>query len=151
MRAPNILFVLADGGRARFVRRAGVRRGLSTFCTIDGSDRLKQLRAEARGRAQDRTSQGDGSRSHAVEEADLMREGKEAFVADVAARAVEAARDQAFDAIFIVAPQRLLGRLERALPSGTTLAGRLALDLTKTPDAELPRWLHPVGAPAGLP
>jgi hypothetical protein len=106
MRAPNILFVLADGGRARFVRRAGVRRGLSTFCTIDGSDRLKQLRA---------------------------------------------ARDQAFDAIFIVAPQRLLGRLERALPSGTTLAGRLALDLTKTPDAELPRWLHPVGAPAGLP
>lgn len=147
MQTPNILFVILDGGRARFVKRAGPRRALTTFHEMDGSKRLNELRVAGRGRPGTQTFVSGGAGSHAPNNDDLMRQGKQAFVAEVAAQALRILREQSLDAIFAVAPGRLLRGFQDHLPADIRVAGVLALDLTKTPDADLAKWLHPLPTP----
>ena len=143
MQAPNILFVILDGARARFVKRAGPRRDLTTFHEIDGSWRLKDVQIAARGRPATRTFHTAGRASQTPTDDDLGRQAKEAFAAEVAALTPRIMREQSLDVLYVVAPARLLKHFQSRLPADAKLAGQLARDLTKTPDCELPKWLHP--------
>lgn len=110
MAHPRILFVLADGARARFVQRIGQTPRFATFETV----------------------------SHeGAAPAD--------FLARVAMRTAALCRAERFASLAVAAPPKLIGPLRDRLASHARVVHAWPQDLTKTPDAELPRWF------AGLP
>lgn len=145
MRAPKTLFLLTDGARARFVERSAQTGGYATVSEIDRRDRLEVLRGELRASAAGRSLQSGTPERHAVGREGAFRQAKEAFIEEMADRAVEICREREYQDVFIAAPARLIGPLSRRLATQAAVAGALQKDLTKTPDAALGRWLgHPV-------
>lgn len=138
------LFLLADGAHARLVERSPANGDFVTIEEIDGRDRLEGLRSQLRTSRPAMTSTPHSSHADAVGEADFTREAKEAFVAEVADHAVEVCRKKGFMGIFVAAPPRLIGPLRERVSAGASLAGSLDRDLTKAPDAILPKWLDHV-------
>ncbi|MDO9588381.1 MAG: host attachment protein, partial [Brevundimonas sp.] len=63
---------------------------------------------------------------------------------EVAAAAVAAARGAGADGLILVAPARTLAPLRAAIGATAPVLDSLAKDLTKSPDAELDRWLEPL-------
>ena len=142
MHYPNrLLFVLADGAHARFVKRNAKTGAFVTVRELDGSRKLKSLRRELRsGPAAGTSHESSSPTRHGVGREDYLRQAKEAFVAEVAREAADFAT--AKDALVVVAPARLVSALREEL--GSRVAASLTKDLIKTPDAELGRWLEPV-------
>ena len=62
------------------------------------------------------------------------------FVARVAIRTASICRLERFGTIAVAAPPKLVGPLRDRLASCARVAHAWPHDLTKTPDAELPRW-----------
>lgn len=139
--AGKVLFVLADGARARFVERAAGRDSFVTADEIDGRAALRRLRDELRRSPPVRSFESASPRRHSVGREDFFRQAKEAFVEEVAARAGRHLDRRGLDQVFVAAPGRLLGLLERRLGAKARLAGTLERDLTKTPDSALAKWL----------
>ena len=138
------LFVLADGGRARFVERHPETRAFVTVGEVDGAARLAAARATARARPSARSVQAaTGARTTNGPE-DPYRQVKEAFAEEVAAAAVATARGAGADGLILVAPARTLAALKASIGSTSPVLESLAKDLTKAPDAELDRWLAPL-------
>jgi len=146
MPVSNTLYLLTDGGRARFVERSRETRDFVTISEIDGRGRLDTLRAELRSSAPGRSLQSGTPARHAIGREGAFRQAKEAFVEEMADRAAELCRKGQFQAVFIAAPGRLIAPLRRRLESQAQIAGVVEKDLTKSPDAALGQWLGHLAA-----
>ena len=141
----NMLYVLADGAHARLVERSRETGDFVTFAEMDGQGRLKDLRRELRANSGFASQQSGTPQRHDVHGADYERQAKEAFVQEVADRAAEIAKDKGYAGVFVAAPGRLLEPLRSRLAHQKAhVAGALERDLTKAPDATLPKWLDHV-------
>lgn len=138
----KLLFVLADGGRVRFVERSPSNGHFVTFEEIDRTAALSQLRTELRSSPLARTHASASPRRSAVGRHDYIRPAKEAFMADVAERAVVLVRERRLDGIFLAAPPQLIGPLRACFDGAAPVAGAIRKDLTKAPDHELGAWLN---------
>lgn len=137
----KLLFILADGGRVRFVERSQSNGHFSTFEEIDRTQALAQLRAELRASPPARTHASASPRRAATGKEDYLRPAKEAFMTEVAARAVALVRERRLDGVFLAAPTQLIGPLRTGLEGTAPVVGAIRKDLTKTPDHELGEWL----------
>ena len=145
----QLLFVLTDGGRARFVRRSEASGHFEAFEEIEGLRDLETARAKIRSRTSPRTQSSISPRRSSIEREDPLRAAKEDFLDRVAEHAATTCRREHFSGVFIAAPARLLGPLEARLRERASLAGSLGKDLTKTPVDRLEQWLGDVAS--GLP
>jgi len=119
-------FVIADGARARWVRRS---EGVDDFTTT------REIAAAER---------PAGAPGGVVFES-----GGQRFNIEPRQSAAEAsinAEAEDFDRLAVVAPARVLNAIRDGLSAaaGAKLARTLAKDLTKTPDHELGAWLRPL-------
>lgn len=138
------LFVLADGGRARFVERDPETRAFRTVQEIEGGAALAAEREERRRNPAVRSVQSATGASHTTGIEDPYRQVKAAFAAGVADAAVRALRRRGEHALILVAPARILEVLTDAIGTAAPIADTLDRDLTKAPDIELERWLAPL-------
>ena len=141
-RSSHLLYLLTDGGRARLVRRSSESGNYVTVDEIDGGDRLRLLRKELRASPPARAFSKGSPRRSAVGEEDFYRPAKEAFMAEVADRAIDFARKEQMDGVFLAAPARLIGPLKARLDEQIPVTGTIRKDLTKAPDHELGAWLN---------
>jgi len=136
------LFVLADGARARLVERSQATGDFVTFAEIDARDRLRTLRTELRASPAVRNRQSGTPERHGLSgRTDYFRQAKEDFIEEVAARAAQVARVRGFQDVVVAAPARLIEPLRKGLARTAHIRGSLERDLTKAPDAALPKWL----------
>ena len=127
MRQPKTLFVLADGGHARLVERSTDTGAFITFeeMSADHPDHSRRGPAPERG-----------------VKADPSRQDKEAFVAEVSARAAQVCATRGIQRINVSAPARLVGVFRNHLARTALQAEVIERDLAKTPDHALGRWLN---------
>jgi protein required for attachment to host cells len=139
---PKIWYVIADGGRARFVERddKGAFRTVSSFVSTE-------LHAKSSGLGLDRPARVKESAAparHAIEpRRDLKEAAKEDFVKLVAEELdAEHGRGQ-FESLVLVAPPGVLTELKSKLskPIAKLVASDLQKDLTKIPDHDLTEHL----------
>ena len=144
MQHARIWYVIADGGRARFVAQDenGAFRTVLSFVASDmhkrSSDRDRPSRVME--------SAGPG-RSAVEPRRDLHEAAKEDFIALVAEQiAAEHANGQ-FDGLVLVSPPGVLTELKHKLskPLAQLVVGDLQKDLTKVPDHDLIEHLRPLG------
>ena len=143
----GLLFVLADGGRARFVERDVETGAFVTLEAIDNAASLRRLRRELRASPPARTFNSVGRLRHAVGREDYLRPAKEAFVATVASRAVELVRRRGLQGVVLAAPPQLIGPLRRRFRDGLValVARTIGKDLTREPDHALDTWFERLG------
>ncbi len=131
-------FIVADGGRARWVRRNAGAEDLVTIRTLHAAHDLTggSKRPVFEGSACGRFSLEERPTATEVCAARFPAEVAEAIDGDMASG--EIAR------LAIVAPSRTLAQIVRRLTPAATarLAGTVAKDLGKTPDHELSGWLQ---------
>lgn len=137
----KLLFVLADGGRVRFVERSASNGRFATLEEIDRTAALSQLRRELRASPPARTRASTSPRRSAVGKEDYIRPAKEAFMAEVTERAVTLVRERRLDGVFLAAPPQLIGPLRARLGGAAPMVGAIRKDLTKAQDHELGAWL----------
>lgn len=137
----KLLFLLADGGRARFVERSQPNGHFVTFAEIDRTQALSQLRSELRASPPARTHASTSPRRSAVGKEDYIRPAKEAFMAEVAERAVALVRERQLDGVFLAAPSQLISPLRAHLDGAAPVVGAIRKDLTKVQDHDLGAWL----------
>lgn len=136
MRKRRTWYIIADGGRARFVERdeQGAYRTVSSFVSTELKASSRDLATERPGRVHESAT----TARHAIEpKIDPKDAAKEDFVRYVADQ-VQSAQEN-FDDLVLVAPPRVLGQLRETLSKSVaeTVTRDLAKDLTKVPDNEL--------------
>ena len=136
----RIQFIVADGARARWVRRS---ENADDFVTS------KETKAEGRasGHPQGVVFEGTSGRRFTVEESQgAVRQHREAFARDVADAINAEAAQGAFERLAIIAPARTLSAITDHLTkvASALLVKTLAKDLSKTPDHEIGAWLRPL-------
>jgi protein required for attachment to host cells len=140
MRSPKVLFVVADGGRARFVRRAPGTSHFATFEELDDGGALRRAQAKGRGAPRLLAFQSATAQRHSIGRGEEDRAAKMAFARKVASRATRVAQEYGYDRIVVAAPPRLAAVLREQLGGNAVVAAALTRDLTKAPDASLGRW-----------
>lgn len=138
----KLLFILTDGGRARFVERSAETGRFVTFEELDHTGRLRELRAELRATPPARAFSSASPRRSGVGPEDPVRPAKEAFMGEVAERAGELVRARGLDGVVLAAPTRLIGPLRMRLARRARVTGAIRKDLTKAPDHHLGGWLN---------
>jgi protein required for attachment to host cells len=144
MKNTKVWYVIADGGRARFVERddRGAYRTVLSFVASELHERSQDLGLDRPARVKESASPA----RHAVEpRRDLHEAAKEDFIALVAEEIeTEHGRDQ-FDKLVLVAPPGVLTELKQKLskPMAQIVAEDLQKDLTKVPDHDLSEHLSP--------
>jgi len=138
MKLPKRLYVIADGGRARFVAMddAGDFHTLSSFVSSEMHQRTSDLGRDRPSRVKESANPS----RHAVEpKHDLHDAVKEDFVRQVAAAVDPEHSERKFDDLILVAPPRVLGELRASLSKAMAKAvvKELQKDLTKVADHEL--------------
>ena len=142
MKHARIWYVIADGGRARFVERdeAGAYRTVLGFVAAEMHKRSRDLGLDRPARVKESAN----SARHAVEpRRDLHEAAKEDFVKLVAEKLdAEHGRGQ-FDKLVLIAPPRVLTELKQMLskPMAKLVVDGLQKDLTKVPDHDLTEHL----------
>ena len=132
-------FVIADGGRARFVQKDGDGGGYGAqreFVSVDIHNRTRDLGTDRPGRGHE----SGNAAHHAVEpRVDLHQAEKQRFIAEVAASLNAASAEGAFGRLVLIAPAHALADLKAGLDAATAakVAGELQKDLTNMPDADL--------------
>jgi protein required for attachment to host cells len=137
----NLCFVIADGGRARFVRPAS-DNALHTFEAVDSTTvhkRDRDLVSDRPGRAFESATVGRHAYTPRTDPHELA---KDRFTHAVARRVNEDSAASVFNGLVVVAPAHVLSELieELDVPTKAKLLGSLAKDLVNTPDHEL--WPH---------
>jgi len=138
MKNAKVWYVIADGGRARFVERddRGAYRTVLSFVASELHERSRDLGLDRPARVKESATPA----RHAVEpRRDLHAAAKEDFVKLVAEQLdAEHGRGQ-FEKLVLVAPRGVLTELKQKLskPMAKLLAGDLQKDLTKVPDHAL--------------
>jgi len=144
MKKAKIWYVIADGGRARFVERDenGAFRTVLSFVAADLHARSSDLGRDRPARVME--SAGPG-RSAVEPRRDLHEAAKEEFVKLVAAQIEAEHGNGQFDSLVLVAPPGALTELKQALakPISALVTGDLQKDLTKVPDHDLTGHLAP--------
>jgi protein required for attachment to host cells len=144
MKPVNTLYVIADGGQARFVERDenGAFRTITSFVSTELHERSHDLGLDRPARVKESAN----AARHAVEpRRDLHVAAKEDFVKAVAgAIDIEHGRKR-FDKLVLVAPPRVLSELRETLSKAMAklAADSLQKDLTKVPDHDLAEHLKP--------
>ncbi|MGA9604189.1 MAG: host attachment protein [Methyloceanibacter sp.] len=142
MKPIKTLYVIADGGRARFVERDenGAFRTIASFVSPEVHERSHELGRDRPARVKESAN----AARHAVEpRRDLHVAAKEDFVKHVAGEIdVEHGR-KSFEKLVLVAPPRVLTELKEKLSKAMAelAADSLQKDLTKVPDHELSEHL----------
>jgi len=145
MKHAKIWYVIADGGRARFVERDenGAFRTVVSFVASELHERSHDLGLDRPARAKESASPA----RHAIEpRRDLHQAAKEDFIKLVAEQLDEEhGRDQ-FDRLVLIAPPRVLTELKEKLSTSMAkiVVSDLQKDLTKVPDHDLTEHLAPV-------
>jgi protein required for attachment to host cells len=135
---PKLWYVIADGGRARFVERddRGAFRTVSSFVSTELHAKSSDLGRDRPARAMESAT----TRRSAIEpRRDLKEAAKEDFVKLVAEQLdAEHGRGQ-FEGLVLVAPPGVLTALRNSLskPIAKLVADDLQKDLTKIPDHDL--------------
>jgi protein required for attachment to host cells len=144
MKKVKIWYVIADGGRARFVERDenGAFRTVVSFVAADLHARSSDLGRDRPARVME--SAGPG-RSAVEPRRDLHEAAKEDFVKLVAAQIEAEHGSGQFDSLVLVAPPGVLTELKQALSKSMAalVADDLQKDLTKVPDHDLTGHLVP--------
>ncbi|HJV43586.1 host attachment protein [Caulobacter sp.] len=140
----SVLFIVADGARARLVVRSADNGDFITLREVDGRERLETLRRELRASPAGRSQESASPTRRSVGRTESVRQAKEAFVAEAAALAVAEHADHAQDGVVVVAPERLAAILQKNLEGRLKIVGVLAKDLTKVPNHALRSWLDPI-------
>jgi protein required for attachment to host cells len=144
MKHAKLWYVIADGGRARFVERDenGAFRTVLSFVSSELHERSHDLGLDHPARVKESAN----AARHAVEpRRDLHAAAKEDFVKLVAeALDAEHGRGQ-FDSLVLVAPPRVLTELKQYLskPMAKLVVDGLQKDLTKVSDHDLAQHLLP--------
>ena len=147
MKHPRTWYVVADGGRARILRKREAQDAFDThreFVSADIHRHTHELGTERPGRTHERA----GSARHALQpRGDLHRADKRNFVHEVATALNEASTRDEFDRLILVAPAHALGELSRALdaPTQRKIAAQLQKDLTNVPNADLAKHFTDLG------
>jgi len=132
-------FVLADGSRARFVRRRQEGSGYEIAAQYESAEAhlpTRDLVSDRPGRVRESAT----AAHHGVEpQTDAHRARKTAFAQEIATRLNAASAEGAFDALVLYAAPRALAELRTALDQATRskIKAEFAKDLTKVPLAEL--------------
>ncbi|WP_162914220.1 host attachment protein [Taklimakanibacter lacteus] len=142
MRMPKTLYLIADGGRARYIERTGPGR-FNTFRKFVSAHMHEKSSALSRDRP-GRVRESATTARHAIEARGNPRDKVETgFIRAIAADISADASLADFDMLVFIAPAKLQKVLRDALPPA--LAGKLAKcidkDLTKVPDDDLYRHL----------
>lgn len=133
-------FVIADGGRARWVRRSP---DADDFVTT----RELQSAAPSHGPPQGVVfASAGGPRSTVQEKRSQAQERRLHFSGVIADELNAQAAAHAFERLAIVAPARVLSAISQRLSpaAAAKLVRALPKDLTKTPDHQLGAWLRPL-------
>jgi protein required for attachment to host cells len=146
MKPIKTLYVIADGGRARFVERDenGAFRTIASFASAEVHERAHDLGLDRPARVKESAN----AARHAVEpRRDLHVAAKEDFVKHVAGEIDAEHGRKSFDKLVLVAPTRVLAELKEKLSKAMAklAADSLQKDLTKVPDHDLAE--HLVHAP----
>jgi protein required for attachment to host cells len=150
MKNADTLYVVADGGRARFIRFTEHHQ-FRTIRAIESEhihDRSSELGRAAPSRVQESAS----PTRHGVEpRSDLHDRAERDFAKHVAETVNDDHGLGAFDALVLAAPSKVLAELRSALSTkiAEKITGDLAKDLTKVPDADLSKHL-PRPSPIGF-
>jgi protein required for attachment to host cells len=145
----RLCFVIADGGRARFLRPAP-NNALHTFESVE-SDTIhkhdRDLVSDRPGRAFESATPARHAFTPRHDPHDMA---KERFALSIARRINETSAADTFNELVMVAPSQLLNEMTEELdaPTRAKLLGSLAKDLVNTPDHELwphlKEWVKPV-------
>jgi protein required for attachment to host cells len=138
----KLWYVIADGGRARFVERDenGAFRTVLSFVASDMHKRSSDLGRDRPARVKESAN----TARHAVEpRRDLHEAAKEDFIALVAEEIAAEHGSGQFDRLVLVAPPKVLTELKQQLskPLATLVVKDLQKDLTKVPDHDLAQHL----------
>jgi protein required for attachment to host cells len=138
MKKTKLWYVIADGGRARFVEQddGGAFRTLSNFVSTELHKRSEELGLDRPARVQESASPA----RHAVEpKRDLHDAAKEDFIRTVGAELAGLQKEGSFDELVLVAPPGVIRELKDALtkPVAERVVKELHKDLTKVPDHDL--------------
>jgi protein required for attachment to host cells len=145
MKRAKIWYVIADGGRARFVERddGGAFRTVSSLVAAELHKRSHDLGLDR----PPRTKESASPARHAIEpRRDLHQASKEEFVKLVADQLDEEHGRGQFDKLVLVAPPRALTELKQSLSNeiAKLVVSDLQKDLTKVPDHDLTEHLPSV-------
>jgi protein required for attachment to host cells len=138
MKKAKVWYVIADGGRARFVERdeRGAFRTVSSFVSTELHAKSSDLGRDRPARVMESATPG---RSAVEPRRDLKEAAKQDFVKLVADEIdAEHGRGQ-FDNLVLVAPPGVLTELKSNLskPMAELVVGDLQKDLTNVPDHDL--------------
>ena len=141
MRAPRTLYIVADGGRVRYIERTGPShfKTFRKFASAHIHEKSSELTRDRPGRVRESAAPA----RHAIEARTDPRDKIErAFVRAIAADLREDETVNSYDNLVFAAPARLLKVLRDSLPPALTakLAECIDKDLTKIPDENL--YLH---------
>jgi protein required for attachment to host cells len=144
MKPSRVWYVIADGGRARFVAQdeSGVFRTVLSFVASDMHKRSSDLGRDRPARVKESAN----AARHAVEpRRDLHEAAKEDFIALVAEEIAAEHGSGQFDQLVLVAPPKVLPELKLKLskPMAALVVNDLQKDLTKVPDHDLTEHLVP--------
>jgi protein required for attachment to host cells len=144
MKKKRVWYVIADGGRARFVERdeRGVFRTVSSFVSTELHAKASDLGRDRPTRVMESATPG---RSAVEPRRDLKEAAKQDFVKLVAEQIdAEHGRGQ-FDDLVLVAPPGVLTELRNSLskPMAELVVDDLQKDLTNVPDHDLAGHLAP--------
>jgi protein required for attachment to host cells len=144
MKKKKICYVIADGGRARFVMRdeQGAFRTISSFVSTELHAKSSDLGRDRPARVMESATPG---RSAVEPRRDLKEAAKQDFVKLVAEQIDEEHGRGQFDSLVLVAPPGVLTELRNSLskPMTELVVDGLQKDLTKVPDHDLTGHLAP--------
>ena len=144
MKKPKLWYVIAEGGRARFVERdeEGAFRTLSGFVSTELHKSTHELGRDRPARVKESASP---TRSAIEPRRDLHEAAKEDFIRTVADTLAGDLKDGKFDELVLVAPPGVIAELKGSLskPTAKIVVGVLLKDLTKVPDHDLAGHLSP--------
>ena len=118
MKRAKLWYVIADGGRARFVARdeEGAFRTLSSFVSTELHKSTHELGRDRPARVKESATPA----RHAVEpRRDLHEAAKDAFIRTVATELAAQLKDGKFDELVLVAPPGVIAELKDALSNPT--------------------------------
>ena len=150
MKNADTLYVVADGGRARFIRFTEHHQ----FHTIREfeSEHIHERSSELGHTPPSRVQESASPTRHGVEpRSDPHDRAERDFVRHIAETVNNDHGLSAFDALVLAAPSKVLAELRSALSTKIVekITGDLAKDLTKVPDADLSKHL-PRPSPIGF-
>ena len=144
MKKAKIWYVLADGGKARFVERdeKGAFRTVVSFVSTELHAKSSDLGRDRPARVMESVAHGRS----AVEPRRDLKEAAEADFVKLVAEEIDAGyKRKQFDRLVLVAPTGALTELKKSLdkPLAKIVVSDLQKDLTNVPDHELTRHLVP--------